>query len=122
MRRTIILAAAVLALTACAGTTPPHLSDQMTDTDLKRLNGAQYYAFHGTLSNQSAWSNIKTGRGGTVRALREFRDPETGLSCRKLVEHVRSVDGGNDYRIGTACKQPDGDLRVTYSDRVQVED
>ena len=120
--RSVIITAAALVLSACAGTTPPHLSDQMDDTDLKRLRGAQFYAFHGTLSNQSAWSNIKTGRGGTVRALREYRDPETGLTCRKLVEHVRSVDGGSDYRIGTACKHPDGSLLVDYSDTVQVEE
>lgn len=116
--RCITLTAAVLALAACTNMVPPpHLSDQMTETDLKRLKGAQYYAFNGTLSNQSAWSNIKTGRGGTVRALREFRDPATGLPCRKLVENTRSTSGGNDYRIGTACKQADGSLVVTYSDR-----
>jgi len=121
MKRTIILAAAVLVLSACAGTTPPHLSDTMNEADRQRLSAAHYYAFRGTLSQQSVWSNVSTGLGGTVRALREFPDPDTGLPCRKVIEDIRSTAGSRDIRIGTACQQADGDLLVTYSQRADTE-
>ena len=111
----IFAASALLALAACANTVPPRLSDALTATDQERLDAARHYAFHGTLSNQAVWSNVTTGLGGTVRALREFRDPATGQLCRKLVENVRSTAGGNDYRIGTGCQQADGSLIVTFA-------
>ena len=89
------------------------LSDTLTDTDQDRLSAARYYAFNGTLSQQSVWSNVGTGNGGTVRALREFHDAD-GRLCRKIVEDTRSTDGARDIRIGTACQQPDGNLVVTF--------
>lgn len=119
MRRIVILAAAAMVLSACAGTTPPHLSNTLNETDLERLQGAHWYAFHGTIAQQAIWSNVASGNGGTVRALAEFSDPDTGLPCRKVVEDTRSTAGDRDIRIGTACRQPDGDLVVTYSERVK---
>jgi hypothetical protein len=50
--------------------------------------------------------------------LAEFRDPDTGLPCRKVVEDTRSTAGARDIRIGTACRKDDGDLVVTYSNQV----
>jgi surface antigen len=108
-----ILAAALLA-TACAAT-PPHLSYMLTDTDQERLDVARFYAFHGTQSSKSIWSNVRTGNGGTVRALAEFRDPQTDQRCRKLVEDTRSTEGRRDMRVVTACALPDGNLAVTFS-------
>lgn len=116
----IITAAAVVLLSACAGTTP-HLSDTLTDADLDRLKAAHWYSYNGTLSQQAIWSNVASGNGGTVRALREYRDPETGLPCRKVIEDTRSVDGRRDMRIGTACQQPSGDLIVVYADRADAD-
>lgn len=120
MMRNITLAATVLALSACAGTAP-RLSDTMNEADQDRLSAAHYYAFHGTLAQQSVWSNVATGLGGTVRALRAFPDPDTGLPCRKVVEDTRSTVGGRDIRIGTACQKTDGDLVVIYGDRADIE-
>ena len=120
MMRNITLAATVLALSACAGTAP-RLSDTMNEADIERLSAAHYYAFRGTLSQQAVWSNVATGLGGTVRALREFPDPDTGLPCRKVIEDTRSTSGSRDIRIGTACEKSDGDLVVTYSDRADIE-
>jgi surface antigen len=108
-----ILAAALLA-TACAAT-PPHLSNMLTDTDQERLDAARFYAFHGTQSSKSIWSNVRSGNGGTVRALTEFRDPASGQRCRKLVEDTRSTEGRQDVRVVTACALPDGNLAVTFS-------
>jgi surface antigen len=122
MRRTIILAAAALALNACAGATlAPHLSDTMNDADRDRLSAAHWYAFNGTLAQQSVWSNVSTGLGGTVRALREFRDTDTGQKCRKVVEDTRSSVGDQDIRIGTACQQVDGGLVVVYTGRAMPD-
>jgi hypothetical protein len=67
------------------------------------------------------WSNVATGLGGTVRALLEFPDPDTGLPCRKVIENIRSTAGSRDIRIGTACQKADGDLLVVYSDRADIE-
>lgn len=120
MMRTLTLAAAALALTACAGTAP-RLSDNMNEADLERLSAAHFYAFNGTLSRQAVWANAATGLGGIVRALREFPDPDTGLPCRKVVEDTRSTAGGRDIRIGTACQKADGDLLVVYGDRADIE-
>lgn len=120
MRNMILTAAAVLVLSACAGT-PPHLSDTMNGTDLDRLKAAHWYAYHGTLSQRAVWANPFTGLAGTVRALEEYRDPTTGQTCRKLVESTRSTAGARDIRIGTACEKTDGDLLVTYSDRADTE-
>ncbi|MGF7213036.1 surface antigen [Skermanella aerolata] len=114
----IIHAVAALALSACAGT-PPLLSDRMNDADRDRLSAAHWYAFTGTIAQQSVWSNIASGLGGTVRALEEYRDPDTGQMCRKIVEDTRSIQGARDIRIGTACRQTDGDLVVVYSGRVE---
>lgn len=121
MMRNIALAAAVLALSACAGMSPPHLADTMNDADRDRLSAAHYYAFRGTLSQQAVWSNVTTGMGGTVRALAEFQDPDTGQTCRKVIEDTRSTAGGRDIRIGTACQKPDGDLVVVYGDRADID-
>jgi surface antigen len=120
MRTMTLAAAAAVALSACAGTTP-HLADTLNDADRDRLSAAHYYAFRGTLSQQSVWSNVATDLGGTVRALREYSDPDTGLPCRKVIEHMRSTTGSRDIRIGTACQKPDGDLLVVYSDRTDIE-
>jgi surface antigen len=114
----IITAAAALLLTACAGT-QPHLSDTLSETDQERLDAARFYAFHGTLSSKSIWSNVRSGNGGTVRALAEFRDPTTDQRCRKLVEDTRSTEGRRDIRIVTACLYPDGNLVVTFDNAAE---
>lgn len=121
MHRIITTAATAILLSACANIAPPHLSDTLNDADLDRLRAAHWYSFNGTLSQQSIWSNVASGNGGTVRALAEFRDPDTGLPCRKLIEDTRSTAGARDYRIGTACQKPDGDLVVVYSDRASTD-
>lgn len=121
MTRTSILAAAALVLSACAGTTPPHLSETMNDADRERLSAAHYYAFNGTLAQQSVWSNVSSGLGGTVRASTEYRDPDTGQPCRKVVEDTRSTTGARDIRIGTACRKPDGALLVVYTGRAMPD-
>jgi surface antigen len=119
MMRTMTLAAA-LALTACAGMTP-HLSDTLNNADRERLSAAHWYAFNGTLAQQSVWSNVATGMGGTVRALAEYPDPDTGQTCRKVVEDTRSTSGDRDIRIGTVCRKADGDLIVVYNERADIK-
>jgi surface antigen len=115
MRLTQIALTAVLLTTACAGTS--QISETMNEADRERLDAAHYYAFHGTLSQKSVWANAATGIGGMVRSFDEFTDPETGQRCRRFIENKRSTDGQQEYRIGTTCQCPDGDLTITLDPR-----
>jgi surface antigen len=109
--RIITTIAAVLLTSACAGS---QLSSAMNDADRERQEAAHFYAFKGTLSQQSVWANAATGIGGTVRAFDEFRDPATDQLCRRFVEHLQGTDGQRQDRTGTSYEKPDGDLVVSF--------
>lgn len=93
----------------------------MNDADLERPKRAHHYAFHGTLAQQSILAKATICMGGTVRALQEFRHPDTGQQCRKVIEDIRSTAGARDIRIGTACRQDDCGLVVVYGDRADTD-
>lgn len=111
------LQCAVLLVPGCAA---PSLTSRMTEADRDRLKAAHWYAYAGTLSQQSIWSNVRSGLGGTVRSLRESCDAGSSdcapdiSRCRDFEQDTSSTDGLVEKRTGRACLRTDGSLAIHF--------
>ena len=63
------------------------------------------------LGQTVAWNNPESGHSGTVTAIRDGKEAETGAYCRKFKTAV-SIDGQTEEAVGTACQQPDGSWKI----------
>ncbi len=58
----------------------------------------------------SSWSNPDSGNSGTVTPTQTYQRSD-GAYCREFTRTV-TVGGRTQEACGTACRQPDGSLRI----------
>jgi surface antigen len=57
-----------------------------------------------------AWTNPDSGHSGTVVPVRTYE--AQGTYCREFQQTV-TIQGKQERAYGTACRQPDGNWRIT---------
>lgn len=75
------------------------------------MQQAEQQALVAPVGDTIAWSNPDSGHSGTVTAVREGTQRDTGQYCREFQQTV-SVGGRNEEAYGTACRQPDGTWQI----------
>ena len=63
------------------------------------------------LGQTVAWNNPESGHSGTVTAIRDGKQANSGAYCREFKTAV-SIDGSTEEAFGTACQQPDGSWKI----------
>ncbi len=58
-----------------------------------------------------AWNNPNSGNSGTVTAVRDGTNAQTGAYCREYRTTV-DVGGRSQEAYGTSCRQPDGSWQI----------
>lgn len=58
-----------------------------------------------------AWNNPNSGNSGTVTAVRDGTNTQTGAYCREYRTTV-DVGGSTQEAYGTSCRQPDGSWQI----------
>lgn len=85
---------------------------QLDAGDAACAESAAGRAFAAPIGTTIDWTNPDTGAAGTVRSTREGKDRATGQYCREYQQTV-VVGGQKQQSYGTACRQPDGNWRIT---------
>ena len=60
-----------------------------------------------------AWNNPDTGNRGTVIAVRDGTNVQSGAYCREYQTTVQ-VGGKSESAYGTSCRQPDGSWQIVH--------
>ncbi|MBI2977590.1 MAG: glycine zipper 2TM domain-containing protein [Rhodospirillales bacterium] len=60
-----------------------------------------------------AWNNPDTGNRGTVTAVRDGTNMQSGAYCREYQTTVQ-VGGKSESAYGTSCRQPDGSWQIVH--------
>ncbi|MBI4969115.1 MAG: glycine zipper 2TM domain-containing protein [Rhodospirillales bacterium] len=79
--------------------------------DRAAMEKAETQAHGAKVGETIRWNNPDSGNSGTVTALRDGRDTNSGAYCREY-RHTVTVQGKNEEAVGTACQQPDGSWKV----------
>lgn len=88
------------------------VGDRLDAADRKQAALAQQNALETAPTGQSVpWHNPNSGHSGYVTPTRTYQQT-SGLYCREYT-HVITVEGKEQRAYGTACRQADGEWRVT---------
>ncbi len=63
------------------------------------------------LGQTVSWNNPQSGHAGTVTAIRDGNQAQTGAYCREFKTAV-TIDGQTEEAFGSACQQPDGSWKI----------
>ena len=75
------------------------------------MQQAEQQALVAPVGDTIAWSNPDSGNSGTVTAVRDGTQRDTGAYCREFQQTV-TVGGRTEEAYGTACRQPDGTWQI----------
>ena len=87
------------------------IGKQLDDRDRMMHEQAYQQAMGAPVGQSIAWNNPGSGHSGTVTAVRDGTDTNTGAYCREYQQTV-TVGGQQQQAYGTACRQPDGSWKM----------
>lgn len=63
------------------------------------------------LGQSVSWNNPESGHAGSVTAVRDGKQAQTGAYCREFKTAV-TIDSQTEEAFGTACQQADGSWKI----------
>jgi surface antigen len=79
--------------------------------DRQLAEQASYQAHEAPIGEPIAWENPESGNSGTVTAIREGTQKDSGDYCREYQTEI-VVGGQVEQGYGTACQRPDGSWEI----------
>ena len=79
--------------------------------DQAHAENAYQQAQTAQLGQTVTWINPESGHAGTVTAVRDGKQANTGAYCREFKTAV-TINGQTEEAFGTACQQPDGSWKI----------
>jgi len=87
------------------------LGKSLDKADRLYAKQAQTKATSAPVGQTVAWNNPDSGNSGSVVAVRDGKNTNTGDYCREYKTTI-NVGGKSETAYGTACRQPDGTWKI----------